>query len=903
MFWRNLGPYFIVFLFQCTFGIMQAPLQSCFGWKIEMAEDWGVLGPFPIQAREQHFLSPGFPLNVSEPIDFGKSWPSSYADGALVTWSKVKPNEKGELLISFPEVRWKYLRAFEGWAALQHHAVLCTTFKLTKEGDSESSSVPRLLVHLIQGSYFTILPAQSSGKTVTPKWYAGDIYAMERAFPRVVELPESASGEYQLFVAGDYEIRLFGDPDVQGLDAPTQNIRVELTLGEDGSNVERIADLDVVPNFVAGYAFGKAVGVGLRAISQSFTVVAVSLAVQPEALDVSLLRETRIAPSQSRIVPIQINQTAPFVNDSVELVLKYKLDSGETWNANVSLAINHLSQWSGGIARQQILGSFFFAGSTPSLFASLPPTSPQLKTLNPPVVALHGAGVDVAGTTFWAEAMPPNEDHWTVLPAGRTSWGLDWHGPSTQDVWESLAALSKILQTNEAWKSQAFPADTRVLLLGHSNGGQGVWHVASRFPDRVIAIIPAAAYSKSQSYIPLTQSRSSHFIDPALRSILESSLTPDDNDLHVANLAHTPILAIHGGADDNVPSWHSRVLVSTLQTVSPNSSVALKEDPGQLHFYDGVVNNEPVQQFIAKNQQNPPQQGFTKSFTLTVSNPSESGPLQGFRILSLAIPGRLGKLMVELSDDASTWVVTPSNVESFSISPISALAEAKVVKVGGAKIDLTPQASSVYFVREKGKWQVSSALRPVVPTRLQTILTSPRPLTFVHAGSSDGGRAFSLAVRLSHDLQVYHRLDAEIVDEDEAIDRSSKGDWGAGNIVVIGSPSSRFVSAVLAKKQTPFHLEQRDLFFDDRWLSGIDQGYLFLHPPLSEGKGNVLFMLASDDASLERLGKLFPIRTGIAVPDWLVTGSAMDLQGAAGVEGAGVWDSHWRHNEASSWFS
>jgi alpha-beta hydrolase superfamily lysophospholipase len=65
--------------------------------------------------------------------------------------------------------------------------------------------------------------------------------------------------------------------------------------------------------------------------------------------------------------------------------------------------------------------------------------------------------------------------------------GLDWHGSSTQDVWEALTALSKILQANDAWKTQAFSADTRVHLLGHSNGGQGVWHVASHFPDRVIA--------------------------------------------------------------------------------------------------------------------------------------------------------------------------------------------------------------------------------------------------------------------------------------------------------------------------------------------------------------------------------------------------------------------------------
>jgi pimeloyl-ACP methyl ester carboxylesterase len=65
--------------------------------------------------------------------------------------------------------------------------------------------------------------------------------------------------------------------------------------------------------------------------------------------------------------------------------------------------------------------------------------------------------------------------------------GLDWHGPSTEDVWQSLAALSSILNSKSHLHSWAFPEDTRVILLGHSNGGQGAWYVASRFPDKVVA--------------------------------------------------------------------------------------------------------------------------------------------------------------------------------------------------------------------------------------------------------------------------------------------------------------------------------------------------------------------------------------------------------------------------------
>lgn len=77
------------------------------------------------------------------------------------------------------------------------------------------------------------------------------------------------------------------------------------------------------------------------------------------------------------------------------------------------------------------------------------------------------------------------------------------------------------------------------------------------------AVVAASGYIKSQSYIPLTLSRqvnrkrilqanthvfwrSAHFIDPSLRAILESALTPDDNDLFLSNLVDTPVLAVHG---------------------------------------------------------------------------------------------------------------------------------------------------------------------------------------------------------------------------------------------------------------------------------------------------------------------------------------------------------------------
>lgn len=59
-------------------------------------------------------------------------------------------------------------------------------------------------------------------------------------------------------------------------------------------------------------------------------------------------------------------------------------------------------------------------------------------------------------------------------------------------------------------------------------------------------VVPAAGYIKSQAYVSWCMSRFAHFVDPALGAVLDSSLTPDDNDLFLGNLVGKPVLALHG---------------------------------------------------------------------------------------------------------------------------------------------------------------------------------------------------------------------------------------------------------------------------------------------------------------------------------------------------------------------
>ncbi|KAI0075479.1 hypothetical protein K474DRAFT_1691814 [Panus rudis PR-1116 ss-1] len=898
------------------------PLKNDSGWSVVVSEDWEVLGPFPVHAREQHFLSPSYPLNLSEPIDRNTCYSSSYPDNGTVTWSRAKSAD-GELSVTFPHVRWQSLRETEGWAALQHHSVLFTILEVVPPPAKPYRplhEVPpklELLVSLSQGSYFTIVPAVTTEENdSTPaKWYAGNIYDMNASPPHVVPLPDTPSlntpTSYILFVSGDYEIRLFGDPRASDTPVPKLQLSLAVEINVPTPELAFLSSHDISPDFVDGWAFGDAVGLGVHSVEGFWEVLNVSTAdvALVETISVEMLKKGfPIVPKQTRVIPIKIHQRKPTNLDKISIQIYATSEATGLRVYNADISIRHLPQWSPS-AFTSIKATYFYA-NTPTAFLVTPPIEPTAEDeqRRAPILALHGAGVDIFSNSFWAEALGRQQQSWTIMPSGRTAWGLDWHGPSLQDAFATVSALFEILNSRRRWHPWRLPArDTRVVVMGHSNGGQGAWYLASRFPDRVIAVIPAAAYIKSQSYVPLTLSRSAHFIDPAIRAILESSLTPDDNDLFMSNLVDTPIFAIHGGDDENVPVWHTRELVSVVKTYKHDAIVAFKEDPGKGHWYPEVFANGEVQAFIAKaltRSPTTPPYGLAPdvggSFTLTVSIPAESGSFHGWKIEELRIPGRLGRLTVTRKHLGGI-VVRTQNVAIISIR------EAVLPAVAGEKVCIDEQSFALlpqgqgdqYFRSDSTRtWQQYQRGNGIEPRgRMQLILSTSEPFKIVIPFLTD--TYLSAATRLAHDLDVYHKLDAEILTSEKVTNLSYE--LPKGNFIILGHATDVLVKALLAQERTPVRLHDGILHMNN---IPIDKRAttLFLHPHPSNRNGLVLVVIAEDQTGLERALRLIPMRTGITLPDWIIVGDETDTKGAAGVIGAGVWGSGnlWSWNEAMS---
>jgi hypothetical protein len=190
--------------------------------------------------------------------------------------------------------------------------------------------------------------------------------------------------------------------------------------------------------------------------------------------------------------------------------------------------------------------------------------------------------------------------------------------------------------------------------------------------------------------------------------------------------------------------------------------------------------------------------------------------------------------------------------------------------------------------------------------RIQCILNSAGPFQIV-VPDSGSSHDLSIALRLVHDLNTYHRLDAEIFTGSDALQLLQRNALSTGNVVVVGGAQAPFTKSGLSQNKTCFTLQDGLITLRGRSLVDAGQGTLsspcflqipkltllitrgimFLHPHPTRSEGTMLFMFGSDASGLEQAARLFPIRTGVTVPDWLLVSKYSDRVGAGGTMGAG----------------
>ena len=88
-------------------------------------------------------------------------------------------------------------------------------------------------------------------------------------------------------------------------------------------------------------------------------------------IDIRLFQQTRLAPSQTRIIPIILNQVSQFTESTLRLEVK-AASGGREQTLWVDLPVKQLPVWNASDFAP-IISTYFFAESSPTAFVAIPP--------------------------------------------------------------------------------------------------------------------------------------------------------------------------------------------------------------------------------------------------------------------------------------------------------------------------------------------------------------------------------------------------------------------------------------------------------------------------------------------------------------------------------------------------
>ncbi|KAJ1303698.1 hypothetical protein OPQ81_008123 [Rhizoctonia solani] len=367
---------------------------------------------------------------------------------------------------------------------------------------------------------------------------------------------------------------------------------------------------------------------------------------------------------------------------------------------------------------------------------------------------------------------------------------------------------------------------------------------------------------------------------------MRASLQGQDGDIVAGNLVLSRVHLVHGGYDENVPVWHSRERMTLIKTWHSIADVEMTEVPDKPHFWDLVFKDESVSSAIEDLITSPYANLNTRNspFTLTVAWPLESGSMRGWRIREAIIPGRLSRIRVNGNSIRTT------NVHVFSLElSKSGLTADEFIMLDHKQIKI-PRQSDVWFHHTNDNaWEITKPIVPYSSGPLSRILTTARPITLVipveHAEYYE-----AIALRIAHNLYTYLKLDCIILRDFEVEGSVLEG----RSVVVIGGSHNQYGMAV---RSGPLRVSfDGSISVGGEKYSGVGIGALSLHK-------SHLYMDASDFSGYERILRMFPLRTGVPGPEWMIIGPDCDAKGYGGVLAAGFWDRNGGLSEIMSYFA
>lgn len=774
-------------------------------------------------------------------------------------------------MLEFPDADWEFAQKIYGWSAFQFQAWL--------KGHILNFHTVNRTVKLYPDS---VLELWINDIHV----FGGDFLGFGRA-PVIVQLQP---GLNEINVRLVREVRSMG-----GSFPPTIRASLRAQLVFDRLEVDH--DSVMLSDVVHGHFCSRYGSITVRNQADVWVKIHhVAISLSDRSFTVAD-REVQLAPGQSRLVKL-VFDLDDILGEDLNFVLRFSGEDFERRELNFRVGLRHT-----GISSLQKI-TFLHPSGAVSYAMLRPPTSPSTSANQqvPVLLNLHGAGVEADGPL--ARHMfdgTPDLPAWILSPTGMSPWsGDDWHTWGFSDAQAAVAAIPDWIERIN-WKGPGVFLE-KVLVAGHSNGAQGTWYFASHQPDRVLGLAAASGYSSIENYVPYVLWNEA---DPLQSGILQASRNSFRHELLTENMVGLPICQQHGSADDNVPTYHSRLMNTLLVQVGELANYSEIPDGG--HWFDGTMTTAPMVAFYLHHLTAPRSKISAPSmFTFVAPNSDDMGSKYGISIDQLSIPDRLGRVQVAISVHGSLvrWHLRTENIHRLHFTHDTAI----VNRPDEILLDDLPHPFNISQHQEENSFVKSDSNiwgREVAHDwrnldqrygrqrgALDSILRSRGAFEIVYCSD----RTLAIAVQASRNFLQYYGADTNIVPFSMYENALGK----EGNVITICLGTS------IPEAQLPRFPIQ--LLGQHILLTRKDSGTTQV--PLVAGMGGVwlrplpgerleLLIWGYDEVGLRQAARLIPTLTGAGQPDFVILGDSARWKGHAGASAMGFFDYKWRISSAS----
>jgi len=833
---------------------------------ISLPSVWDILAPFPIGTREKGVDVVEAFGGIRRVHDAYLSIPSDIVNGGSVSWTRVLPDVKTNsvnVLFNSSVVNWNLI---EGWAGLAGAYLAGWAV-----GDFNVSDSGRYLARCSGVSYFSI----------DNETYNGDPYNSQ-LMSVVVEL---AAGPHTFYVP------------LNG----AETVKFACFLDIMNSSYVSVED-NILPDIVEGDLASPYFSLSMLNTMSNPIEVVVQFAPNQGIQVISQERPT-IYPGQTAPINFQaqlMNGTLACRNPTINFTLLVQIRLSP-FQRVLSLNCKNFGE----------TFTFTFPDSDLSIqfAAATPPAHPCPNNNHgcPVLLTLHGAGV-VANSVFWTQAYRRQNGTWILFPTNRRNFGWDWQGPGLVNAFESLHYLAENLPGVPISLRSQYGADPfRVIYAGHSMGGHGCWTVGTHFPDRALAVVPAAGWISMEMYIPYVLRIGNSFISPFLKYILEASIAEYDVDYYAGHLVGLPLLVRMGGADDNVPPYHLRRMARIVDQLSANTkAVEISEIPGEGHWFDGVVDDDIMQNFFNAHLSDT-LPALPEQFVVVTLNPATSEGKGGLRILQLRTPYHEAKISVRRLNVTEKWSLRTQNVLRFGFYHFPTLPFPKdgiIVDGDSVPYGLLPEmhycrtsiVSSWQLCVDNGTWEYNQR-GPRSYGPIPQVLNGPLVIVYGTKGTEAESKILlQQSIILANDLYYQARYSVRMVADTDADDNLAT-DY---NVLFAGGPSTNLFASRFAN-EFPVKFRERTFLIGSHLFDSEATGIVFLSK-LGQSRLAVV-MEGTDDRGFIKARQLFPNKSALMLPDYYVAGPEWGWAGDGGLLAAGFWNNNWEFDESIGFIS